>query len=263
MPAGRFVVLDMPLAPQSELDLPAEVAHQVRDVLRLGVGATVQLLDGRGGEYAATVVASDRKRVLARVGVRTEGAAEPAIRVVLYQGMLKAAKFELVLQKGTELGVAAFMPLLTERAIATSEASGDARRLRWRRILAEAIEQCGGTRLPELAQPCGLATALVDRPADCINLFPWEEEREQALRPALLEAVASRGGLAHVREVRIFIGPEGGFSTVEAALARRHGALIVTLGPRILRAETAAIVAAALVLDAIAAKPAGTAGGSR
>jgi 16S rRNA (uracil1498-N3)-methyltransferase len=252
MPAGRFLVLDTPLAAGTELELPAEIAHQARDVLRLACGGTISLLDGAGGAYPAELVAIARGRVVARLGARQEiGGAEPAVRVVLYQGMLKAAKFETVLQKCTELGVAAFVPLLTERAVAAADEVSASKRHRWRAILAEAVEQCGGVRLPELSSPQPLPRALAGLAPNGIVLFAWEEARDTPLRAALAAAIDAVGGVANASEVRLFVGPEGGFAPGEAALAERHGARPVTLGPRILRAETAAIVASALALDAL------------
>lgn len=251
MPAGRFVVEGLALAPGNEIELPQEVAHQARDVLRLTSGGMLHLLDGTGGEYPAEIVALDRKHVIVRVGARVEGRAEPAVRVVLCQGMLKAAKFEWVLQKCTELGIAAFVPLLTERAVAATEEAGEGKRRRWSRIVAEALEQCGGTRLPEIATPRPLLHALASLPPGGVALIPWEEAAALPLRVALQQAVSQASDPERIPEVRIFIGPEGGFSAGEIALAERAGALPVTLGPRILRAETAAIVAATLALDTL------------
>ena len=253
MPAGRFVVEGLALQPGSELELPQEVAHQARDVLRLTTDDTLHLLDGAGGEYSAEVVALDRKRVVVRLGPRMEGRAEPAARVVLCQGMLKAAKFEWVLQKCTELGVAAFIPLLTERAVAAAEEAGEGKRRRWSRIVAEALEQCGGTRLPEISPPRPLMHALASLPSGGITLIPWEEAAALPLRAALQQSISQSSDPTLIPEVRIFIGPEGGFSAGEIAIAERAGANPVTLGPRILRAETAAIVAATLVLDTLGA----------
>jgi 16S rRNA (uracil1498-N3)-methyltransferase len=251
MPAGRFLLLETPLADGAEIELPPEVAHQARDVLRLGVGGTLRLLDGAGGEYPAHVIEVSRKRVLVRLGVREEGLPDPPVRVTLCLGMLKAAKFEVALQKCTELGVAAFVPLLTERAV--RDEVSEAKRRRWRGILAEAVEQCGGSQLPELAPAQSLSQALAETPPGGIALFPWEETLEPSLRAALEEAISQVGGVEHTREVRLFIGPEGGFSPAEAALAERSGARLVSLGRRILRAETAAIVASALALDTLGA----------
>ena len=255
MPAGRFIADELPLAPGAVLDLPAELAHQARDVLRLGLGDGLTLLDGRGGEYPAEIVALERRRVAVRLGERVAatGTTEPPVRVVVCQGMLKAAKYETVVRMGTELGVAAFVPLLTERALAAVEEASAGKRARWRKIAAEAVEQCGGSRLPALEAPRPLLHALAEMPPGSIALIPWEGEHATPLRSALEHAVAAAGGIAQVSEVRHFIGPEGGFSAGEIMLAERHGAIPVTLGPRILRAETAAIVAAALTLDSIQA----------
>src|SRR5262245_27643468 len=244
MPAGRFLLMETPLAEDTEIELPPEIAHQARDVLRLGVGGTLRLLDGAGGEYPAQVIEVSRKRVLVRLGAREEGLPDPPVRVTLCLGMLKAAKFEVALQKCTELGVAAFIPLLTERAV-RDEAS-EAKRRRWRGILAEAVEQCGGSHMPDLLAPQSLSQALARLLRGGIALFPWEETREPSLRAALENAVTQAGSVELVSEVRLFIGPEGGFSPAEAELAERHGARLVTLGQRILRTETAAIVASAL-----------------
>ncbi|HEU5348389.1 MAG TPA: RsmE family RNA methyltransferase [Ktedonobacterales bacterium] len=255
MPAGRFVLLDVALAEHSELDLPPDVAHQVRDVLRATPGDTIHLLDGHGATYPADVLVLERRRVVVRLGFRQEQRQhdDHACRVVLCPAMLKAAKFEWVLQKATELGVGAIQPLLTERAVAAAEITGAARQRRWQRILAEAVEQCGGDQLPTLNTPRPLMHTLSALPADAIALFSWEEADAVPLRATLAEAIATAGGLASIAEVYIFIGPEGGFSAGEAALASRHGALHVSLGSRILRAETAALVATTLTLDTIGA----------
>lgn len=252
MPAGRFLLSGVALIPGDELALPDEIAHQARDVLRLGSGDTLRLLDGAGGEYAAQITQVARRSVTARVGSREEGLPQPAVRLTLCLGLLKAARFEWALQKGTELGVATFQPLLTERAVAATEEFGAAKRRRYERILAEALEQCGGAWLPALAAPRTLADALASAPADAIILIPWEEESAAPLTATLAREAARRAGMANP-EVWLCIGPEGGFSAREVALAQDAGALPVTLGPRILRAETAAIVAAALALDALGA----------
>src|SRR5262249_27159262 len=155
---------------------------------------------------------------------------------------------EWVLQKCTELGVAAFVPLLCERAVAVVEGAGTTKRRRWERIVVEAMEQCGGTRLPEICEPQPLMQALASLTKGELALIPWEEERTTTLRAALRAAQVANSEL---REVRLFIGPEGGFAAGEVAEARRQGAIPVTLGPRILRAETAAVVAAALTLEVL------------
>ena len=254
MPAGRFIVSASVLAAGHDIALPTDVAYQARDVLRLAQGDQLILLDGKGGEWGATITEVGRTRVIVRLDDRRESATEARTRVVVYQGMLKAAKFEWVLQKGTELGVAAFVPLLTERAVSGVGDTGDAKRSRWRRILDEATEQCGRATVPALSEPLTLARALAGVPSGARAIIPWEEEHTVSLRAALGDSAASVGGGVDARdgkrEIHIFIGPEGGFSAAEIALARQHGAQSATLGPRVLRAETAAIVAVALVMEA-------------
>ena len=253
MPAGRFVLLDVAMVEQSELDLPPDVAHQVRDVLRVKPGATLYLLNGHGATYPAEVMTLERRRVVVRLGARLPSQAALPCRVVLCLGMLKATKFEWALQKATELGVSVIQPLLTERAVAAAEMTSEARQRRWQRILAEALEQCGGDQLPILNTPRPLMHALAQMPSDAIAMFPWEEADATPLRATLAAAIVTAGGLAAVSEIDIFIGPEGGFSPGEAALASHRGARHVTLGSRILRAETAALVATTLTLDTIGA----------
>ena len=255
MPAGRFVLSGATLNPGNDLTLPDEIAHQARDVLRLRPGDTLQLLDGAGGEYPAEVTLVSRKVVVARVGAREEGLPPPPVRVTLCLGLLKAARFEWALQKGTELGVATFQPLLTERAVAATEEFSVAKRRRYERIIAEALEQCGAAWLPNLTPPRTLADTLASIPADAIALIPWEEASAAPLSETLAREAKRRrtDTSAGPPDVWLFIGPEGGFSAPEVAQARVVGALPVTLGPRILRAETAAIVATALTLDTLGA----------
>ncbi|MDE3228771.1 MAG: 16S rRNA (uracil(1498)-N(3))-methyltransferase, partial [Chloroflexota bacterium] len=251
MPAGRFLLRDVALAPGAELALPDEIAHQARDVLRLRPGDTVRLLDGAGGEYPATIMEVARRAVVAHVGAREDGPPPLPVRLTLCVGLLKAARYEWALQKGTELGVATFQPLLTARAVAATEEFGAAKRRRYERIIAEAMEQCGAAWLPDLAAPRTLAEALALAPADAIRLIPWEEAAAAPIRATLVAEVARRATPAPA--IWLYIGPEGGFTPDEVAAAQAAGALPVTLGPRILRAETAAIVAAALALDALGA----------
>src|SRR5512142_615067 len=139
MPAGRFVLralAERAPMPGAEMALPDDIARQTRDVLRLRPGDMIHLLDGAGGEYAATVTQVSRREVNVEVGSRREGLAHAAPPVTLCLGMLKAARLEFVLQKGTELGVASFQPLITERAVAVADELGGAKRLRYERILA-------------------------------------------------------------------------------------------------------------------------------
>ncbi|WP_376796153.1 16S rRNA (uracil(1498)-N(3))-methyltransferase [Thermogemmatispora sp.] len=237
-------------SPLRRLMLPAAVAHQVRDVLRLTPAEHVVLLDNSGDEIEARIVHAGRTGVEVEILERRRGSDESCLRLILYQGMLKSARFEWVLEKGTELGVSAFVPLRCQRSQAGLETLGPTKVQRWRRILQEAAEQCGRARIPDLLPACSLPQALAGLPADALKVMAWEQERKLSMRSALhsrrrqVRQALLRGPVT----VALFIGPEGGLTPEEVALARQHGALIVSLGPRILRAETAALVAAANLL---------------
>jgi 16S rRNA (uracil1498-N3)-methyltransferase len=243
MPAGRFMAHGLTLSPGAQLDLPDEIAHQVRIVLRMAVGDSVTLLDGRGGDYPAEVIAMDRKRVAVRVGARVEGLAPLSPPVTLCLGLIKPARFEMALQKCTELGVSAFLPLMTERSQPAAEVASEARRRRWQSVVSEAVEQCGASYLPALGEPVSLADALASRPAGIFDVLAWEGAHDLTIGQAVAQA-------GQISAVRVFIGPEGGFSTAEGQVAAAAGARLVTLGSHILRAETAAIVACALAIAA-------------
>src|SRR5712692_4524047 len=226
--------------------LPKEIAHQVRDVLRLNVGERLILLDNRGDEVVAAVTRSSKAGVEVYLLERRPGKREPGVRIVLCQGLLKSARFEWVLEKGTELGVAVFAPILCRRSMAGLEDAGPSKQQRWQRIIQEAAEQCGRSRLPELLPARPLMQALNDILPGAIALMPWEEEHGQSLREALVPAL-NRGDSQPLTVV-LFIGPEGGLMAEEVTLAQRYDVQVVTLGQRILRAETAALATIANVM---------------
>ena len=228
------------------ITLPDRLAHQVRDVLRLGIGEQLVLLDDSGDEVLASVTKSNRTTVEVQVLDRRAGKSESPVRIILCQGLLKSARFEWVLEKGTELGVAVFAPILCRRSMAGLEDAGPSKQQRWQRIIQEAAEQCGRSRLPELLPARPLMHALNDILPGALALMPWEEEHGQTLREALVPAL-NRGDSQPITVV-LFIGPEGGLMAEEVTLAQRYGVQVVTLGQRILRAETAALATIANVM---------------
>jgi 16S rRNA (uracil1498-N3)-methyltransferase len=173
----------------------------------------------------------------------------------LYQGLLKGDKFEWVLQKGTELGIVEFVPMVSDRCVIGSvDDVSKAKLERWQRIVLEAAEQSQRARLPKIQPPLLFAQACERaRRADLALLF-WEEEQKRGLRSMLVTSpvsVSVHGKAEVIRRpfsISIFIGPEGGFATREVDLARRYGIAPVSLGPRILRAETASLAAATMIL---------------
>ncbi len=226
------------------LMLPEKIAHQVRDVLHLRMGEQLVLLDNSGEEFLATVAKTSRAGVEVQVLERHPGKSESPVKIVLCQGLLKSARFEWILEKGTELGIAVFSPILCRRSMAGLEDAGSAKIQRWQRIIQEAAEQCGRARMPELLPIRPLMHALNAIPPDALALIPWEEERGQSLREALRTWATS----SQQKTVMLFIGPEGGLMEEEVKLAQRHDVQSVTLGSRILRAETAALAAVANVM---------------
>ena len=240
--APRFFV-DQPLAINQRVALPEAVAHQVRRVLRLRPGASLVLLNGDGQEYTSELLALDPHGAVCRVLASNRNATEPRVAVTLYVAPLKGDHFNYSLQKATEIGAATFVPVLTERTIACE--IGPTRVARWQRITREAAEQARRGRVPVVQPPVMLATAVRLAVAAGPAFMPWEEEQEQGLQAALTEQYDARGELP---ALGIFIGPEGGFSPAEIAQAREAGIIPVTLGARILRAETAAVVATTLAL---------------
>lgn len=216
-------------------------AHQIRDVLRMRPGQEVIVLDNAGSEYRAALKEITRARVRGEIVERRSARGEPKTKIVLYPALLKADKFEWVLQKGTEIGIVEFVPLVTTRAIA--DKVGKQKFARWTQIVTEAAEQAGRGKIPLLATLQSLADALASaQERGGMLLAPWEQESAQDLRRALSKSDAAT--------IHLFIGPEGGFTEQEIEMAHARGAQSITLGPRILRAETAGLVAASAILYA-------------
>jgi len=244
-----FVTPEVLAAPGSTVSLPEKIAHQIHDVLHLAASEQLILLDNSGDELLCAVAKSGRAGVEVQILERRVGKSEPSVRVVLCQGLLKSARFEWILEKGTELGVATFAPILCRRSMSGLEDAGSAKIQRWQRIIQEAAEQCGRARLPELLPIRPLMHALNDIPQGALALMPWEEERGQSLRSVLRATMTNDVAMGiQPLAVVLFIGPEGGLMVEEVSLAQRHGVQAVTLGQRILRAETAALAAVANVM---------------
>jgi 16S rRNA (uracil1498-N3)-methyltransferase len=243
---------DYKLLPGTRILLPEKLAHQVRDVLHLVVGESLILLDNSGDEIHCTVQNSTKAGVEVVVSLRQRGKSESLVQIMLCPSLLKSARFEWILEKGTELGVTTFAPMYARRSMAGLQDAGTAKIQRWQRILQEATEQCGRTRQPTLQPICSFSQMLVNLPAGATLLMPWEEEQVLTLRDALrslpLPSHRRRDGQYDPLTIVLCIGPEGGFDPDEIQLARQREARIVSLGPRIMRAETAALAAVAAVM---------------
>lgn len=226
--------LDMPLTTGQELPLPAEAAHRLAAVLRLGAGAEIEVFDGRGGCRRARVLVAGRREVRIEVGALDERERESPLRLCLAQGISRGQKMDYTLQKAVELGVHALVPLITENCNVRLDAERAAARLRhWQNVIIGACEQCGRNRLPQLSAPVAYAEWIARaEPAATVLLDPEAEHGLAALAPP-------PAGLW------LLAGPEGGFSPLERELARGRGCAAARLGPRVLRTETAAVAALA------------------
>lgn len=226
------VFADEPLATGRELRLGPGAAAHVSRVLRLATGAELTLFDGRGGEYLATIIESRGTLVRVQVGEHRPIERESPLRITLAQGVARGERMDWVVQKATELGVAAIVPLLTERSVVRLEAAQLRRkREHWRGIVIGACEQSGRNQLPELAAP--------------LPLGQWLEGLSGDGAQILLDPTARAGlpSIGQTTSVTLLIGPEGGLTPAEHALAARGGFTSMRLGPRILRTETAALAA--------------------
>ncbi len=241
MSTNRFFISTSDIE-DDQVRLNPEQSHQVCHVLRLRPGDTIVVLDDSGTEYDVTLTVVDRTETAGQVTSMRFARGEPKVELTLFQSLLAREKFEWVLQKGTELGVAQFIPVLAERSLVRTKTIEDNKLDRWRRILAEAAEQSHRGRIPQL-EPLLPFNDAVLRLGDfdrCIIAAP--SEKTVTLRDALKGITRSPASVA------VMIGPEGGFTGEEIALASEKGAVQVGLGPRILRTETAATVACALIL---------------
>lgn len=232
------------------MEITGPLTHQVRNVLRLKPGDRVILLDNSGWEYQVELGEMSRERVVGQILQKSLAESEPRTKITLYQSFLRGRAFESVLQKCTEVGVVAFVPVVAARCIISSlEDIGEKKVERWRRIILEAAEQSRRGRLPVLRSALLLRQAWQEASRGGLTIVPWEEAgsgmpapKKNSLRSVL------RGTQPIPFSINLFIGPEGGFTPQEVEQGQRYGGIPVTLGPRILRAETAGLVAAAAIL---------------
>lgn len=217
------------------------VSRQIVQVLRLKPDARVTVLDGEGKEYLVCLTDLSAQATIGQV--ESEGLAngEPQTLLTLYLCLTQREKFEWMLQKCTEVGVCRFIPVISSRSLVQDAKEVINKYERWQRILQEAAEQSHRGKVSTLEAPLQFEQVVkTAAQANTCKLIPWEEEQNLSLKQALQ--------MRSTREVCLLIGPEGGFSKEEVARAQSAGFLSVTLGRRILRMETAAVVASALVL---------------
>ncbi|MGB5983913.1 MAG: 16S rRNA (uracil(1498)-N(3))-methyltransferase [Desulfobacterales bacterium] len=236
----RFVV-PTPISKTPTVTLEGGEAAHIATVLRMQVGEELLLLDGSGWEYRARIVKLGKNRVRVQISDRRPCIGEPRLDLTVAQALLKEKKMDRLVRRLTELGVARLIPFSSQRAVPQPNAQRWAARVRrWERIAQEAMKQCHRGRTPNLRAPITWESLLSASADYDLSILFWET----ADTP--LSAIARMHPLQTVRRMLIILGPEGGFHPDEIAAARSQNILTATLGPRILKADTAALTATAL-----------------
>jgi 16S rRNA (uracil1498-N3)-methyltransferase len=230
------------IAPQhiqeSRVLFPSDVSHQIVRVLRLKMESTVMVLDNHGHQYEVRLEKLDTQQCIGKIVQALIIETEPETRLHLMVAMTQREKFEWIFQKSCEIGVHKITPIMSERSIQIPASDFQKKKERWERILKEAAEQSRRGMIPVLNAPLAIQAAFHD-PAP-IRLIAWENEQNRRLNDIFENQNSS--------EISLLIGPEGGFGEPEIQAAQSKGWIPFSLGKRILRMETAAIVACALIL---------------
>lgn len=228
MRLSRFFV-DLPLA-LGQHALPEAQAHYIGRVLRLAVGDTVQLFNGSGQEFVGVLSEVGKKIVSVELHEQFAGLSESPLHIHLGQGVSRGERMDWAIQKATELGVAEITPLVSERCeVRLKDERADKRLAHWRQIAISACEQCGRSVLPVIHAPLSLAA--------------WQEQVHADLKLVLHPVAEPLVGRARPGSLAFLIGPEGGLSEAEVEAAKASGFQAARLGPRVLRTETAPVVA--------------------
>ncbi|HVE13144.1 MAG TPA: RsmE family RNA methyltransferase [Elusimicrobiota bacterium] len=235
---------------QGRFILRGPEAFHVSRVLRRKVGDEIEIFDGKGGRYGGIIRSIGEAEVAGDVtGLRKAEPAPPRARLHLYMGLLKASAFEWVLEKATELGCVSIAPIVTPRTVVRlREEATAAKQERWKKILLAAAKQSGRADIPVLEKPVHFRDAIVAAKDKGLILMGWERQGTETTHAGLRQVLAEARAQGPDLDVRLFIGPEGGFSDEEVELAQCEGAHLFHLGGTTLRAETAAIASAAIVV---------------
>ena len=221
--------------------LPKDEAKHALKVLRMSVGEELCALDGRGGRFAAVLESVHGDAAEVRITAQLPSN-EPEVKVALYQGLPKADKLDFIVQKLTELGADGVVPVKMERCVVKSDAKdGKKRQERLQRIACEAVKQCRRACEPEVSEPLTWKQCYEKMKTHDLVLVPWEDAEGYNMKKAFAEH-------PEAKNIGIVVGPEGGMSENEVQALTQLGAKIVTLGPRILRAETAAVASVTMAM---------------
>ena len=228
---------DFPLAIGENIELPKDAARHIM-VLRLSAGDTLTLFNGLGGEYRARITRIDRQQITVEIVSHSSREAELPYRITLAQGIPEATKMDWIIEKAVELGVSDIIPLAAQRSVVRLDKDRAEKRLsRWQAIVISAAQQCGRNRLPHIASPAGTREYLRQTTPSHRILFS----------PRATETLSEWARRQKPQDITLMIGPEGGFSPEEETMAEQEGIIFLSMGPRILRTETAGLAAIAAI----------------
>lgn len=237
----RFFIEQKIEEEQSEIVISdVELIHQVSRVLRKKIGDRIVILDNTGFEYECEIRQVAKKLVLLKILKKSENQNEPQIKVSLFQSLLKKQKMEFVFEKCTEIGVLKFIPIVSEHSVKLSLNADRAQK-----ILKEAAEQSQRGRIPEIFNVVKFQDAVSRCEKSDLNILFHEKEKGKNIGDFFLK---NQEKIKNSKNINIFIGPEGGFSEQEASIAQESGFEILSLGSRVLRAETAAVISSGFLL---------------
>lgn len=227
--------LPQPLAIGGLVSLPDSITHHIH-VLRMAIGDMVTLFNGEGGEYTATLASIEKRRAVAEVKTFSPRESELPYAITLAQGLPEGSKMDWIMEKAVELGATTIQPLAAQRSVVRLSAERAEKKLQhWRGIIEAAAEQCGRNRLPHVCEP--------------VQFGDWigrqDLHRRILLTPRAEQSLSDWARHHPPQAVTVMIGPEGGFTEQEESAAANHGVLLLSIGKRVLRTETAGLAALA------------------
>ena len=222
--------------------IPENLRHQLINVLRLSVGDKITLFDNSGWEYITELKEIKKDNLIGFIIEKQKNSSEPTIKITLYQPILKSDKFEFILQKGTELGVTNFVPIFCDRSIKrwNDDQILTKKYPRWKKIITEASEQCQRGIIPELNKPLDFTKAITYPNKNMSKFIALTGNKHSKLKQIPQSNINM--------EIGLFTGPEGGFTKEEIELSKANSIKPISLGNRILRAETATIILITAIL---------------
>lgn len=226
----------------NKIIITGEDVNHITKVLRLRCGESIKISDGNGNEYIGIIEVFDKKSVTCSIAEKFKNETEPKVKITLFQALPKAQKMDLIVQKCVEIGVCSIQTVITKRVVVDIKSKDISAKIeRWNRIAMEAAKQSDRGIIPEVLEPIDFKSAVEKLKGMDISVVPYENEKVKDFKELFKEK-------QNFKNAGIFIGPEGGFEDEEIKICIENGIEPVTLGPRILRTETAGFVSSTIVL---------------